>query len=93
MPKITVQLFGFPQNIVPAREVKITLAEGATLADVIADLRKSVPMLDGFAIEPGENRLVEGFKFNHNGRLVYDDFSAEVSGDDHIALLIQVQGG
>jgi molybdopterin converting factor small subunit len=93
MPEITVQLFGFPTSIAPRREVTITLADGATLADVIANLRKSVPTLVGFAITPGEDRLVDHFKFNHNGRLVYTDFSAKVSGGDHIALLIQVSGG
>jgi molybdopterin converting factor small subunit len=93
MQEIKVQLFGFPRNVTTKRDVVFTLGDGAILADVIANLRKSVPALDGFAIKPGENRLVEGFKFNHNGRLVYDDFSTEVNSGDHIALLIQVQGG
>jgi molybdopterin converting factor small subunit len=93
MPEIRVQLFGFPQDIAPIREVAITLADPATLTDVIANLRKSVPTLVGFAIMPDEDRLVENFKFNHNGRLVYTDFSSKVSSGDHIALLIQVSGG
>ena len=93
MPEINVQLFGFPQSIAPQREVTFPLADGATLADVIGELRRRVPMLVGFAIMPDEDRLVENFKFNHNGRLVYSDFSSEVKSGDHIALLIQVQGG
>ena len=93
MPEITVHLFGFPRSVAPEREVNFILADGATLTDVIANLRESVPSLVGFAIMPDEDRLVENFKFNHNGRLVYSDFSAEVSRGDHIALLIQVQGG
>lgn len=93
MFEITVKLFGFPQSVAARREVTLTLDDEATLADVIANLRKSVPTLVGFAIMPGEDRLVEHFKFNHNGRLVYNDFSAKVSSGDHIALLIQVSGG
>ena len=93
MPEIKVQLFGFPQSVTARREVAFTLADGATLTDVIANLRKSVPTLVGFAIMPDEDRLVENFKFNHNGRLVYDDFSEKVNNGDHIALLIQVSGG
>jgi molybdopterin converting factor small subunit len=93
MPEITVQLFGFPKSVAPRREVTLTLGDGATLSDVIANLRKGVPTLSGVAIMPDEDRLVENFKFNHNGRLVYTDFSAKVSSGDHIALLIQVSGG
>lgn len=93
MPEITVKLFGFPQSVVPKREVTFSLADGGTLADVIANLRKCVPTLVGYAITPGEDRLVDNFKFNHNGRLVYTDFGAKVSSSDHIALLIQVSGG
>lgn len=93
MPEITVKLFGFPQSVSTRREVTFSLADEATLADVIANLRKSVPTLVGYAVMPGEDRLVENFKFNHNGRLVYTDFSAKVSSGDHIALLIQVSGG
>lgn len=93
MPEIKVQLFGFPKYVAPVREVICTLTNGATLSDVIAELRQRLPALEGFAIVPGEDRLVENFKFNHNGRLVYSDFGVGVSEGDHIALLIQASGG
>ena len=93
MFQCVVQLFGFPKAITEQREVSFKLTVGATLADVIAGLRENLPTLEGFAIAPGENRLVEHFKFNLNGRLIYTDFSTPVSAGDRIALLIPVTGG
>jgi molybdopterin converting factor small subunit len=93
MFECAVQLYGFPKAIADRREVVVTLTDGANLADVIAQLRVKQPTLEGFAIMPGENRLSANFKINHNGRLVYTDFSATVHSGDHIALLIPVSGG
>lgn len=70
MVEITVKLFGFPPSVTGRREETFMLTDGATLSDVIANLRKRIPALVGVAIMPGEDRLVENFKFNHNGRLV-----------------------
>lgn len=93
MFECAVQLFGFPKTITEQREVTFNLADVASLADVIAGLRENLPTLEGFAITPGENRLVEHFKFNLNGQLIYNDFSAPVKDGDRIALLIPVTGG
>ncbi len=88
-----VKLFGFPPRIIDGNEVILTLPEGACLADVVAQLRKRVPALEGFAVASGENRLMTGFKFNLNGRLVYTDYSIKVHREDRIALLIPISGG
>lgn len=88
-----VQLFGFPTWITDGNEVILWLGDGASLADVIGQLRKKVPALEGFAVAPGENRLMAGFKFNLNGRLVYTDYSIQVRSTDRIALLPRVSGG
>ena len=88
-----IQLFGFPKEIIDGNEVILSLDDDASLADVVAQLRKKVPALEGFAVAPGENRLVAGFKFNLNGRLIYTDYSMKVQGSDRIALLPRVSGG
>jgi len=88
-----VKFYGFPPNVIDGNEVVLMLDEGACLADVVAQLRKRVPALEGFAVAPGENRLMAGFKFNLNGRLVYSDYSIKVHRDDRIALLIPISGG
>lgn len=88
-----VQLFGFPTRIFDGHEVILSLDEDACLADVIAQLRKNVAALEGFAVAPDENRLMAGFKFNLNGQLVYTDYSIKVHGTDRIALLPRVSGG
>lgn len=88
-----VQLFGFPARIFDGHEVRLSLDDDACLADVVDQLRKNVPALEGFAVAPGENRLMAGFKFNLNGRLIYTDYSIKVHGTDRIALLPRVSGG
>jgi molybdopterin converting factor small subunit len=93
MFRCVVHLFGFPKNITSGREVDFELRQGDTLAKVVAMLRKKLPALEGFAIVPGENKLVDNFKFNLNGQLYYDDLSAQIHEGDRIALLIPVTGG
>ena len=93
MRKYRVQLFGFPAKNIDGNEVLLSLDEDACLADVVAQLRKIVPTLEGFAIAPGENRLMAGFKFNLNGQLIYTDFSIKMHREDRIALLPPIAGG
>lgn len=93
MLECRVQMFGFPTTIIDGNEVMLSLDEDACLADVVAQLRQKVPTLDGFAVAPGENRLMAGFKFNLNGQLIYTDFSIKVHSEDRIVLLPPVAGG
>jgi molybdopterin converting factor small subunit len=94
MARCTVQFFGFPQRIIDRREIELDLKEPATLADVVAALKETLPTLIGFAIAPEANRLREHFKFNLNGQLLYNEhLTAQVHNGDRMALLIPISGG
>ena len=93
MFKCVVQMFGLPREITDLREVEVELKDGASLEDVIAALRNKIPSLEGPVIRTGENRLVELYKFNVNGRFYYDDVELQLQSGDRIALLTPVTGG
>ena len=88
-----VEMYGFPREVTTLRTVELDLEDGATMADVIAGLRRRVPGLDGLAFRPGENRLADLYKFNVNGRLYYDGMDFRLHDGDRIALLTLMTGG
>jgi molybdopterin converting factor small subunit len=88
-----IELYGFPREATTARVVELNLEEGATMADVIAGLKKKIPRLNGYAFRPDENRLADLYKFNVNGRLYYDGMDFRLREGDRIALLTLVTGG
>jgi len=96
MPKCTVDFFGLPVYINPLK-VEIELKEEAKLQDIIAELRTKVPALEGKVIVPGNDRMIDGFTFNIQGRFYVDGFDGDKSfhfkDGDHIALLTMPTGG
>jgi molybdopterin converting factor small subunit len=95
MFKCVVKMFGIPYDISNLREIEIELRNGANLRDVIAALRKRIPSLEGSVIYAGEDRLVESYQFNVNGRFYFGnaDFQFEIKSGDNIALLTTSTGG
>lgn len=90
----TVHIFGLPKIITDARKLEIELNDGANaMGDLIAALRKRIPALEGPVIRTGEDRLVERYKFNVNGRLYYDGMDFQLQSGDRIALLTPMTGG
>jgi molybdopterin converting factor small subunit len=89
----TVELYGFPADTVPSRTVDIVLIDGAPIADVIGELKKVLPGLDGLAFRPGKNRLADLYKFNVNGHLYYDGDEFILHKGDKIALITLMTGG
>jgi hypothetical protein len=65
------------------------------LGDVIAALRNQIPSLEGLAIYAGEDRLVESYQFNVNGRFYFGDadLQLEIKHGNYIALLTAAAGG
>ena len=89
-----VQIFGLPRDITDARNVEVELKnEARAMSDLIAALRKKIPALEGPVIRVGEDRLVERYKFNVNGRLYYDGMAFQLQSGDRIALLTPMTGG
>jgi molybdopterin converting factor small subunit len=93
MFRCVVQMFGLPREITELREVELNLKDGASLVDVTAALRRSIPALEGPVILAGEDRLVENYKFNVNGHLYYNDLNLKLQSGDRVALLTPVTGG
>jgi molybdopterin converting factor small subunit len=93
MFKIIIPMYGLPREITELREVEVELRDGAGMAEVIAALREKVPSLEGPVIRPGEDRLVEQYKFNINGRFYFDGQDLKLHKVDRIALLVPMTGG
>ena len=73
--------------------MELEMKDGASLGNVITELRHKIPSLEGPVIRPGEDRLVEFYKFNVNGRFYFDDTSLKLHKGDRIALLTPATGG
>lgn len=76
------------------REVEVELKDGsAGLADLIAALRHQIPVLVGGIIDDAENRLMDGYAFQINGRFYVDDEETNLQDGDHVGLVGLVVGG
>ena len=93
MFKIKMPMYGLYHGITDQKEVELELREGATMTDVVAEMRRKIPALDGPVIRPGEDRLVELYKFNINGHFYFDGMDFELHPGDRIALLVPAMGG
>ena len=93
MFKCVIPMYGLPREITELREVEVELSDGAGMAEVVAAIREKVPALEGPVIRPGENRLMEGYKFNINGRFYFDGMDFQLKNTDRIALLVPMTGG
>jgi molybdopterin converting factor small subunit len=93
MFKVTIPMYGLPREITEKREVEVELRDGATMPEVIAAMKEKVPALEGPVIRRGEDRLVELYKFNVNGKFYFDGQNFELHPGDRIALLIPMTGG
>jgi molybdopterin converting factor small subunit len=91
--RVTVPMFGLEREITTARQVELELADGAGMREVIAAMRAQLPELDGPVFCKGEDRLVEAFKFNINGRFYFEDMDFQLHPGDRIALLTPITGG
>jgi molybdopterin converting factor small subunit len=93
MNKWVIPMYGLPREITEKREIEVDLSDGAGMAEVVAALREKVPALEGHAIVPGENRLVDEYKFNINGTFYFTGMDFKLKKGDRIALLVPMTGG
>ena len=93
MIKCVVEIFGLSHEITNLQKVEVELRDKATLKDVIAALRRDITALEGPVIRAGEDRLVEHFGFNINGRFYLDDTEVQIQDGDRIVLLALATGG
>lgn len=88
-----IPMYGLPREITAAREVKVNLEDGASMAQVIAAMREELPELEGPVFRRGQERLEENYKFNVNGRFYFAGEDFQLHAGDRIALLVPVTGG
>ena len=86
-------MYGLRREITELREVEVELRDGATIAEVIAAMREKIPALEGPVFRKGEDRLVEQYKFNVNGKFYFDGQDFKLHEGDRIALLVPITGG
>jgi len=91
--KCIMEMFGLPSNVTELRELEVELEDGAWLRDVVVALKRKIPALEGSVIRNGEDRLVENYTFNVNGRFYFDDSDFQLRDGDRIALLTLATGG
>jgi molybdopterin converting factor small subunit len=91
--KWIIPMYGLSREITELREVEVELSEGAGMAEVVAALRASIPSLEGPVIAPGQDRLMEQYKFNINGNFYFAGMDFKLKKGDRIALLVPMTGG
>jgi len=91
--KVIIPMYGLRREITEQREVEVELKDGATMAEVIAAMRAKIPSLEGQVIRQGEDRLVDQYKFNINGKFYFDGQDFNLHPTDRIALLVPMTGG
>ena len=93
MKRYIVRLFGLPYEVTKLPEVEVELKDEASLGDIIAELRRAIPTLEGNVIHAGEDRLIQNYGFNINGRFYLNDEGVQFKDSDYIALLRLATGG
>ncbi len=93
MFKVVIPMYGLRREITEQREVEVELRDGAAMAEVIAAMREKIPSLEGPVLRKGEDRLVEKYKFNINGKFYFDGQDFTLNKGDRIALLVPITGG
>lgn len=93
MVKCTVDMFGMPAQVTDLKNVDIELKDDARVRDVVAELKRKIPNLEGAVITPGDNRLTEMYAFNINGQFHYDDSDLRLKNGDRLTLLLLATGG
>jgi molybdopterin converting factor small subunit len=91
--KVKIPMYGLRREITELREVEVELPDNADMAAVLTALKARIPSLEGPVIRRGENRLVEQYKFNINGKFYFDGQDFKLNQGDRIALLVPMTGG
>jgi molybdopterin-guanine dinucleotide biosynthesis protein A/molybdopterin converting factor small subunit len=89
----TVELFGAARMVAQQPEVPLVLRPGATVADVLAALADSLPVLVGPVLRRDDSRLVDGYVCNVNGLDFVRRADAAINPGDRILILSADAGG
>jgi hypothetical protein len=93
MVKYKVEMFGLSNEITNLKSVELELKERAGLKDIVAELRRKIPALEGSVIRAGQDRLTERYVFNVDGRFYFDTDNVQLPEGASIRLLLLSTGG
>ena len=89
----TVELFGTLRQIVGAPEVRLTLAAGSKLQDVLGALVQREARLLGGVVDPKTKALNGPYRFYKEGKGFMDDLGQKVEHGDRFLLMSAAVGG
>jgi hypothetical protein len=93
MSSYRIELVGLPNKLGGARRLEVDLVGDVILAELTSALRRMSPELEGFLIQPGEERLAGRYTFNVNCRFHMDEYDVVVHPSDRILILTLAMGG
>lgn len=93
MIKCIVEFYGTSREISGLNEIEIFLEKGNRLKDLISELRKKIPVLQGPVILEGEEGLEESCVINLDGRFYYNGDELRLKDGDRIRFLTLAVGG
>ena len=93
MVKCVVEMYGFARDASGIDETEVVLKDAANLHDLVAELRRKVPALEGSVIRSGEDRLIDRCAFNIDGRFYFDNDDFRLKDGCHVRLLTLATGG
>lgn len=89
----TVELFGMARLLAKTKMIDLALPQGATLADLFAELAEKLPTLVGRVISSEKNNLISGCACNVNGLEFVRNPTAKIRTGDKILILSADAGG
>jgi hypothetical protein len=88
-----VEFFGLSHVCPGQPDIEVDLASQTTLGELVGEIRRKAPALEGKIIRPGEDRLAGLYAFNVNGRFHLDEYDTRIKPTDHILILTLALGG
>ncbi|MEE8413926.1 MAG: MoaD/ThiS family protein [Dehalococcoidales bacterium] len=93
MKSCIVEMFGLSREVSGLPEIEVELEDDARLGDVVAALRRQLPVMEGPVIREGEDRLEDYCIFNINGQFYHDENDLQIRDGERLRLLSLATGG
>jgi molybdopterin converting factor small subunit len=93
MSQYSIELVGPMSRVAGLRHLTVELGDPATLAELVAAIRRTAPELEGSLIKAEQDRLVGHYTFNVNGRFHMDEYDTAVHPGDRVLIVSLAMGG
>ena len=89
----TVEMWGLPRELSGVPQVELKVKDDAGLRDIIAALKKTVPVLEGAVISSGGDCLEDTCAFAIGGQFYVEGEDVKLKNGDRLRLLTLATGG